>query len=372
MWWTQLLVLLAMLPVVVALIMLFSHAFHYHEDPAYLAEETSAHISIFLPVRNEAKNLRRCLDSLLRISYPHEKLEILIGNDFSEDETAAIIKEYTSAHPHFKEVPITHDHFPSLKGKSNVLAHLAKEAEGDYFFFTDADMILPEDWIFYMLEGFKSEKNEKIGVVTGCTLVESKNFWAHFQSIDWAFALGMVYQFFHWRTPVTAMGNNMAVSREAYEATGGYGSFDLSITEDFELFRQILKQGYHFHQFYAPEVLGWTLPEPSWNALLHQRKRWMRGAFRLSPFMVAVLGIQAFYYPALIAIAFINPLEAFSIAGLKTIAQGMVQQRQMKKLKQPFPFLWYVGYEVYSGLLSLSLLIFYALPTGIHWKNRKY
>ena len=51
-------------------------------------------VSIFVAARNEEKYIRGCIQSLLALDYPKERLEIMLGNDHSEDNTLFIMNEY--------------------------------------------------------------------------------------------------------------------------------------------------------------------------------------------------------------------------------------------------------------------------------------
>jgi glycosyltransferase involved in cell wall biosynthesis len=55
-------------------------------------------VSIILPVRNEAKYVRECLDTVLNQDYP-KILEVLISDGLSDDGTSEIILEYRSRDP---------------------------------------------------------------------------------------------------------------------------------------------------------------------------------------------------------------------------------------------------------------------------------
>ena len=63
-----------------------------------------AFVSIIIPCRNEEKYITQCLDSLLRQTYPKEKMEILVVDGASEDATAAIAQKFAHEHPHIKVI----------------------------------------------------------------------------------------------------------------------------------------------------------------------------------------------------------------------------------------------------------------------------
>ena len=51
-------------------------------------------VSLIIPVLNEEKTIKKCLDSLIDLDYPSNKIEILIAEGDSRDNTKKIIKEY--------------------------------------------------------------------------------------------------------------------------------------------------------------------------------------------------------------------------------------------------------------------------------------
>lgn len=59
-------------------------------------------ISIIIPCRNEEKFIDKCLNSIIANDYPKEKLEILIIDGMSEDETREIVDRYSRKYPFVK------------------------------------------------------------------------------------------------------------------------------------------------------------------------------------------------------------------------------------------------------------------------------
>jgi succinoglycan biosynthesis protein ExoA len=49
------------------------------------------HVSIILPIRNEARYIAQCLDAVLAQTYPRECLEILVVDGMSDDDTREIV-----------------------------------------------------------------------------------------------------------------------------------------------------------------------------------------------------------------------------------------------------------------------------------------
>jgi len=59
-------------------------------------------VSFIIPVLNEESIIKSCLDSLLKLDYPKEKIEILIAEGPSTDRTNNIIKKYAEKYDYIK------------------------------------------------------------------------------------------------------------------------------------------------------------------------------------------------------------------------------------------------------------------------------
>ena len=59
-------------------------------------------VSFLMPALNEEKTVRQCLDSLLELDYPKEKIEILVAEGNSADNTRNIIEVYARKYKNIK------------------------------------------------------------------------------------------------------------------------------------------------------------------------------------------------------------------------------------------------------------------------------
>jgi len=323
-------------------------------------------VSILVAARNEATTIERCLQALAALDYPAELLEILIGDDASTDATWAVTQRFIADKPQFRLLAIG-QRLGTARGKSNALAHLCRAATGEYFLFTDADMALAPGWVQAMLAAAPAG----VGVVTGITTAGGGLF-GRWQGLDWLFGLNLIRLLTDCGLPITAVGNNMLVTRVAYESIGGYEALAFSVTEDVQLFTQIVAQGWHYRNLIDPRTLGISVPQPTVRHLLHQRKRWMRGAVRL-PWQLALLfsSYGAFY--TVLGWQGLLPLPAIGalLAG-KVLCQTCflaITLRQAGHREHLGVLLLYEGYLV---VMSLAVLAYTVWPNGIQWKGRRY
>jgi len=105
-------------------------------------------LSLVIPAYNEAPNLRRGIlqqvaDYLASQPYPHE---VLIVDDGSRDETAALVEDFARDHPTFSLLRERH------RGKAMAVRAGALAARGRYVLFADLDLSTPLAYIEPFLE----------------------------------------------------------------------------------------------------------------------------------------------------------------------------------------------------------------------------
>jgi cellulose synthase/poly-beta-1,6-N-acetylglucosamine synthase-like glycosyltransferase len=95
-------------------------------------------ISVLVPMHNEERVARQCLEALLRCTYPVERLEIIPIDDHSSDGTAAILDALAAAQPVIRPL---HRRDEGERGKPAALNDALQVATGDIVLVFDADYI---------------------------------------------------------------------------------------------------------------------------------------------------------------------------------------------------------------------------------------
>lgn len=333
------------------------------------AEETNpvqyASVSVLLAARNEEHNILSCLKCLAQLDWPADKLEVLIGDDGSTDKTAELVNGFIADKKNFKLISIK-EKLGTARGKANVLAQLARQAEGDFFFITDADIRVPPSWV----RGIFSRMKPADATVSGVTMVKGTGWFAGFQEVDWITAFGMVTVMAKRKVPVSAVGNNMMITREGYESTGGYENIPFSLTEDFELFKQTLKKGWSFQNLLNRDVLAYSAPVKSVADLFQQRKRWMTGAVQLPVLMLFVLTVISLFMPFLILAFIVSPLLGLGLWVIKAAFQWTLAIVTSRKVGQSLSFRKLILHELGNLPFSFLQLIYFFLPFQVKWKGR--
>lgn len=325
-------------------------------------------VSVLLAARNEEKLILRNLKALASLNYPQDCLEILIGDDQSEDRTAEIVKQFIAQHPNMKLLEIKKN-MGMARGKANVLAHLAHHAHGDFYFITDVDVQVPPDWIKDLLERFTPET----GLVSGTTLCDHGNLFAEMQRIDWMHFMGYIKAMANVGIACTSVGNNMAVRADAYWETGGYENIRFSITEDYRLFQEVTRRGWQWANILTPGSTGQAWYIDRLSDFLNQRKRWLQGAVDLPLNWKLMLFVFGAFIPLFWGLVWFYPAFFSVLLFTKCLLQSWFIMTCFKKAELRPPGVFYlVLYEVYLHWMVLASAVFFALPLATSWKGRKY
>jgi len=245
-----------------------------------ISEELLPTVSVVVAARNEENNIVACLDSLNKLIYPDDKLEIIIIDDASTDNTVQLIANFISSKPAFKIIRLEEYSSGNLRGKVRAMAEGIKQASGEVILTTDADCTVNPLWV----KTLASYYFDDVGVVNGFTSQVVKNSSSGMQAIDFIYLLFIAAGTINLGKPVSCIGNNMSFRKKAYEETGGFKNLPFSVTEDFLLLNSIHKlKKYKVIYPLNKDSLVISKPAESIKELLHQKKRWAVGGIDAPP-----------------------------------------------------------------------------------------
>jgi cellulose synthase/poly-beta-1,6-N-acetylglucosamine synthase-like glycosyltransferase len=233
-------------------------------------QEPRTSVSVLVAARNEAAELPRLLASLLR--QETAPAEVLVIDDHSEDATAATVRAFGAAHPDFPLhlIELPHDR----TGKKAALEAGAARANGTLLACTDADCEVPPGWIRLM--ALAHEQTGAVLIAGPVAFHGEKTAFERFQTLDFLGMVGLAAVGLHrmgWRM---ANGANLAYTREAFAAVGGFaGHRHLASGDDMFLAQrmaQVFPQKLFFLKNARATVL--TRPETRLGDFVRQRLRW--------------------------------------------------------------------------------------------------
>lgn len=122
-------------------------------------------ITLMVPVYNSSATLYRCLESVNQSTYPNEKIEIILVDNGSKDDSFQVFQK---AQVDFPELPMWW--ISSKQGKSKALNKAIFNSEGKYIMNIDSDGVLEKSALMNAVKKF--ERNSKIDCMTGVILIE--------------------------------------------------------------------------------------------------------------------------------------------------------------------------------------------------------
>jgi cellulose synthase/poly-beta-1,6-N-acetylglucosamine synthase-like glycosyltransferase len=129
-------------------------------EPASHFEELPR-VTVQLPIFNEQFVVERLLDSVCKLKYPREKLDIQVLDD-STDETAEVARGLVERYAALGG-PISYHHRRNREGyKAGALAEGMKTAQGEFIAIFDADFTPAEDFLLRVIHHFT---DPKVGMV---------------------------------------------------------------------------------------------------------------------------------------------------------------------------------------------------------------
>lgn len=208
---------------------------------ARLWDDEAPLVSVLVPARNEEGTIACCLRSLLAQDYP--RLEIVVLDDGSTDETAAIIREVGGTRVRLLTgTPLP----PGWTGKNWACHLLSLAARGDLLCFVDSDTTLAPGTISAAAGRLEEEGAGMVSLlpraarrsVSGSVLLPMVPY-AMFS----LFPMAAVHRS---QSPAisVAFGPFLLLSREAYDAAGGHAARSDAIVDDVEMSRAVKAAGF--------------------------------------------------------------------------------------------------------------------------------
>ena len=334
-----------------------------------LNDEELPSVTIIVAARNEENNILECIQSLDKLEFPNDKLEIILVDDGSTDKTGKIIDEFIADKSRFKKIISTKEK-GKLKGKTLVISNGIEFASNKIIITTDADCTVSPTWAKRIASYYV---DENVALVNGMTNQFDTDSFSGMQSVDFIYLLSTASGTINIGKPMSCIGNNMSYRKSVYEEVGGYENLEFSVTEDFRLLMAIKKlKKYKIIYPIDKEALVTSKACSTVKELYNQKKRWSVGGLDSEPAGTLLIA-SAFLTNLMMLLSLfllskaIIPLVAFKIIiDYFFIAPVHTKLGLTLNLKHFLLFeLYFIGYVVAMPFV----LIF---TRKVTWKEREY
>jgi len=230
----------------------------------------SPRVSIVVASYNEAASIAACVRSLAAQRY-EGGFEIIIVDDRSNDDTGAILASLDL--DLLRVIRIDCFDHPVLTSRQVALDTGFREARGEILVVTDADAIVPEDWIGGLCARLDDTGADLVGgPVRFLPRVDGGNQSnALMQTVDGMFYIGVCSVLNRLGFDSGFVFGNCAFRKEAYFKIGGYEAMGFGLTEDLVFGRALRKAGGRIAFVARPSVAVRACD--SWRVLLDRAQR---------------------------------------------------------------------------------------------------
>ncbi|MGG7617837.1 glycosyltransferase [Bacillus coreaensis] len=329
-------------------------------------------VSIIVAARNEEKRVKESLQSQFSQSYGH--VEWILVNDRSTDNTPVIMNEMQSAHKNVSVIHITT--LPTgWLGKNHAMYVGAKQARGQLFLFTDADVIFHKDAIAKAV--YYTMKHE-LDHLTAAPNLRGKRLWLN------SFIAFFMFGFSYFKRPWLAnhprskvgigIGAFNLVRKDAYEKLGTHEVIKMRPDDDLMLGKKMKEMGFR-HRI----VTALTLLEVEWystlkEALIGLEKNTFAGLhYRISMVMFAIFGVFVSQVLPFFTLFSFEPILIYLSIGnifLLALIYSMIIKRMTTYSPWMFLFFPFTAILFIYSIIRASFLTF--KRGGIIWRGTKY
>lgn len=334
--------------------------------------------TVIIPARDEAAGIEACIRTILNGNYPAALTELIVVNDFSTDQTVAIVEHLQKEYANLKLIHLEKylDGNPLNAYKKKAIEIAISESKGDWIVTTDADCAVSPEWL--TLFDAYIQQHQSVLVAAPVMFTHEKGLLSLFQLLDFMSLQGITAAAVSAGYHTMCNGANLAYQKAAFYAVGQFKGIDsIASGDDMLLMYKIQQQypeqlGYLFHQ----QAIVKTEPMHSWKGFINQRIRWASKADKYDD--KNIFRILALVYAVNLALLVLLPVNLFvsgeiahwlTLMLLKTLVELMFMRPVAKFYQQKEALLYFP--------LMQPLHLFYTVVAGwlgkfgsYQWKGR--
>lgn len=345
-----------------------------HETFVDKNREPKTLVSIIIPARNEEAYIGKLLNDILSQYYPTHLMEVIVVDDHSTDKTPEIIQAYQGVNYISLAQHTQGERLNSYKKKAIEIA--IQQSKGELILTTDADCRVGPYWLFSIVQHYEQTHHQIIA--SPVEIISNGQWFQQFQSLDFMTMQGITGAVVQTKSGTMCNGANLAYTRTAFDAVGGFSTIDHIASGDDMLLMYKIEQQFpqQFSYLKCKESLVRTTPMLSMNDFLQQRIRWASKAKSFKDKRIVwVLALVYFYnlsFVLLLISAMLRPIHWTSFF-------GFLMAKVFLELYFLLPISDFFGKrkELFSFYILQFVHIPYILISGFlgqfgsyHWKGR--
>lgn len=335
------------------------------------ADELLPKVSIIVAARNEQRNIREALQSLLNLSYPD--YELIVVNDRSEDDTQAILEQLSAGQPRLKLLQV-HQLPPGWLGKNHALWVGSRDASGELLLFTDADIMMEPTVLKRAVTLLEQNRLDHLAVTPA--LLMPTAFLGMF-GIAFAVIFSLFVRPWKARDPRSrfhiGIGAFNLVRSQAYRNIGGHVPIRLRPDDDLKLGKLLKKNGYRQDVVCGPDYLAVEWYASTMELIRGLEKNAFSGADYSVPLVLtgALFQLLCSVWPFVALLVTNGAVQMVYLAAVIILLLMLADSARFHRIP-----VWYaLGYPLVSALfvyIMLRTMVLNIIQGGIYWRGTFY
>lgn len=266
-----------------------------------VAGNLETRITVIIPARNEAHNIKGLLDSIDAQNFNKKFLDVIVVDDFSTDNTAATVLK--SGYGYVRLISLA-DYvsadFPIKAYKKKAIEIAIENAKGELIITTDADCRPGSNWLFAMASMFETYR--PVMIAGPVNFFYDSSFLGKFQTLDFLSLVGIAGASIRYGFYNLCNGANLAFTKEAFHAVDGYNNIDYIPTgDDMMLMHKMGKKFPGKIMFNkCVDAIVYTHTESDFGSFWKQRVRWTSKSTHYEDKRITWILVFAYLFNALL------------------------------------------------------------------------
>jgi cellulose synthase/poly-beta-1,6-N-acetylglucosamine synthase-like glycosyltransferase len=332
-------------------------------------------VSVVVCMRNESHHIIQCLQCLVAQQYPPDRFEIIVADDFSEDDSVHKAEVFAAGEQRIKITVLkaTTDRRP---GKKYALAAAVSHSSRSVIALTDADCTMSDQWLTTMvIHHVRSRAEVSAGPVT----LTGDSFFQRMQQLEFMSLSGITAATLALNKPMMINAANMVFNREAFIRAGRLHPTEKATSGDDTYFMLTVAEKNPGSIAFVKSIhaMVFTPSASTLRDFFRQRIRWVSKTRHYPWLYIRLTGISVFAFNFFLLLLCLLSLFFHSLlipALVLFVLKIMAENHLLNVLNRfyrlpdslPVKLMVFVIYPLY-----LSLVAWLSLRTNHFWKGRR-
>ena len=352
-------------------LLIIRYALGWSKTKRISQENFSPKVSVVIVMRNEENEIACLLKGLDSQIYATDKLEFILVNDHSTDNTLALLEKSNLLNLQILNMR------KDESGKKHAISMAVSIASGDIILASDADCNFNPSWVQTMVNYFT---NNDVKLVSGpVTFNKQRGIFQSLQALEFASLIGSGAGAIGIKSAIFCNGANMAYRKEVFLEVNNFKKDNVVSGDDVFLLHSI-KAKYPNSIVFAKEenAIITTKSAQNFRDFINQRKRWvakssvykdMESIYASCLVLFTNLSFVFLFVMLFFDAFFLQFFALFYV--IKFIVDSFLLSPTLKFLNRTDLIKWIFPFELFYSFYII-LIVLFSFTKKFEWKDRMH